>query len=285
MGSLSSALLGLDGTAGLRGWQWLFLVQGLPAVLMGVILVRFLPAAPATATWLTEAEKKWIQRELERDRALIGEPVRHNLLAPFANPKVLLLGLICFLLNGSCNALLLSAPAVLSAGTGLDTLRIGYVVTSGGILGVMCVLFAGWYSDRKGDRMWQACAYEVVVAVGLLLLGLNLTPVLVGAGYLLFAATIFASGVLVVSAWADVLPARELAVGFAAINTMGQIGNFASPYAFGLAKDATGDFRAGLIGSAVMAMFMAGLLLYLRAIVKSESRLRALKLAAALEVS
>jgi MFS transporter, ACS family, tartrate transporter len=76
MGGISGALLGLDGTAGLRGWQWLFLVQGLPAVLMGLILLRFLPAAPATVPWLEEREKAWIHQELARDTALIGAPAR-----------------------------------------------------------------------------------------------------------------------------------------------------------------------------------------------------------------
>jgi len=72
MGAISSGLLGLDGMAGLRGWQWLFLVQGLPGVLLGLILLRFLPDAPVTAPWLADGEKEWIRRELARDAALIG---------------------------------------------------------------------------------------------------------------------------------------------------------------------------------------------------------------------
>ena len=137
MGAISGGLLGLDGMAGLRGWQWLFLAQGLPAVVLGVILLRFLPDAPATAPWLSDGEKGWIQRELARDAALIGAPVRHNRLAAFANPRVLLLGAIGLLGNGAGNGLLLSAPAVLVAGTGLDTLHVGSLVSLGGGLGVV----------------------------------------------------------------------------------------------------------------------------------------------------
>ena len=158
MGAISGGLLGLDGMAGLRGWQWLFLVQGLPAVLLGVILLRFLPDAPATAHWLADREKAWIQRELARDAALIGAPVRHSLLAAFANPRVLLLGAIGLLGNGAGNGLLLSAPAVLIAGTGLDTLRVGSLVSLGGGLGVVCIFIAGWNSDRSGDRLRDAFA-------------------------------------------------------------------------------------------------------------------------------
>jgi ACS family tartrate transporter-like MFS transporter len=276
MGGISGALLGLDGTAGLRGWQWLFLVQGLPAVFMGLILLRFLPAAPATVSWLEEPEKAWIHRELARDAALIGAPVRHNLLAAFANPKVLLLGTIGFLGNGAGNGLALSAPAMLGAGTRLDTSHIGYLVSFGGILGVACVLFAGWNSDRTGDRLRDACGYTIVVAGALLLIGVASTPALVIVGYLLFAASWFTMGVVLVASWADVLHIREVAVGSAAINTLWQIGSFLSPFGWGVAKDATGNFRAGLIGASVLAMSEALLILYLRARVMSERRERAL---------
>ncbi len=196
MGAISGGLLGLDGMAGLRGWQWLFLVQGLPAVLLGLILMRFLPAAPATAAWLTNREKEWIHRELARDAALIGAPVRHNLLAAFANPRVLLLGSLGFLGNGAGNGLLLSAPAVLIAGAGLDTMHVGYLVSLGGSLGVMCIVIAGWNSDRTGDRLRDAFVLTVIVAAALLLLGVASTPALVAAGYLLFSATFFTAGML-----------------------------------------------------------------------------------------
>jgi ACS family tartrate transporter-like MFS transporter len=206
---------------------------------------------------------------------LIGVPVRHNLLAALGNPKVLLLGAIGFMGNCAGNGLALSAPNVLSAGAGLDTLHIGYLVSCGGILGVVCVLFAGWNSDRTGDRLRDACAFTVLLAGGLLLVGVASTPALVIAGYLVFAATWFTMGVLVVSSWADVLHVRQLAVGSAAINTLWQMGSFLSPYAWGVARDATGDFRAGLIGASLVAGTEALLILYVRARVISERRERA----------
>lgn len=274
MGGISGGLLGLDGAAGLRGWQWLFLVQGLPAVFLGMVILRFLPASPATAPWLAEREKAWIQEELARDAALIGAPVRHNLLAAFANPKVLLLGAIGFLGNCAGNGLALSTPAVLGAGAGLDTMHIGYLVSTGGILGIVFVLFAGWNSDRTGDRLRDACGYTIVLAAALLLIGFASTPDLVIVGYLLFASTWFTAGMLVISSWADVLHARQLAVGSAAINTLWQFGSFLSPYAWGVAKDATGDYRAGLTGATVVAVAEALLILYVRARVMSERRER-----------
>ena len=275
MGAISGGLLGLDGTAGLRGWQWLFLAQGLPAVVLGLVLLRVLPEAPATASWLADQEKEWIRRELARDAAVIGAPVRHSLLAAFANPRVLLLGAIGLLGNGAGNGLLLSAPAVLVAGTGLDALHVGSVVSIGGGLGVLCIIIAGWNSDRSGDRLRDAFALAVVLAAALLLLGVASTPALVVVGYLLFSATFFTAGALVVSSWADVLHVRQVAVGSAAINTLWQIGAFLSPYAWGVTKDATGSFRAGLIGASVLAITQALVTLYLRTRVMSERRARA----------
>ena len=285
MGAISSRLLGLDGMAGLRGWQWLFLVQGLPGVLLGLILLRFLPDAPATAPWLADREKEWIRRELARDAALIGAPVRHNLLAAFANPKVLLLGSLGFLTNGAGGGLLLSAPAVLIAGAGLDTTQVGFLVSLGGALGVVCIVIAGWNSDRHGDRLRDAFVLTVVIAAALLLLGVAKTPALAVTGYLLFSATVFTAGMLLISTWADVLHARQLAVGGAAINTLWQIGSFLSPYAWGVTKDATGSFRAALIGASVVVVVEALVILYVRTRVMSERGERAAALEQPLAVS
>ena len=265
MGGISGGLLGLDGMAGLRGWQWLFLVQGLPAVLMGLILLRFLPDAPATAPWLTDREKEWI-RSGTGSRCGVD---RRSCPAQSACRICQSEGTAAWLdrLPGQWRG---QRPATVGARSAGCRSRTRYVRSrllwsaSGGILGVVCILFAGWNSDRTGDRLRDAFAYEIVVAAALLLLGVASTPALVIVGYLLFAATFFTAGVLLVSSWADVLHVRQLAVGSAAINTLWQIGSFLSPYAWGVAKDATGDFRAGLIGASVLAVVEAVLILYVR---------------------
>jgi ACS family tartrate transporter-like MFS transporter len=274
MGSISAGLLGFDGRGGLRGWQWLFLVQGLPAALMGLVLLWILPRTPHAARWLTVPEKTWIQRELARDAALIGAPDRHNVWVTLRNPMVLLLGAIGLLLNFFGIGLSLFAPAVLSARAGLDTQAIGHLVTGGGMLGVIGVLFVGWNSDRHGDRLRDACVCAIACMTGLILIGMAPTPILVAVGYLLFAATWFSDGVLIASSWADVLHPRQLAVGAAAINTLWSIGSFVAPYGFGLARDATGGFTLGLIGSALVAGAQALMIFYVRARVASERRAR-----------
>jgi ACS family tartrate transporter-like MFS transporter len=149
----------------------------------------------------------------------------------------------------------------------------------------VCILIAGWNSDRRGDRLRDAFALTVVLAAALLLLGVASTPALVVAGYLLFSATFFTAGMLLMSSWADLLHVRQLAVGSAAINTLWQIGSFLSPYAWGVTKDATGSFRAGLIGASVVAVIEALVILYVRTRVMSERRERATGIEQPLAVS
>lgn len=264
MGGISGWLLGLDGHADLQGWQWLFLVQGLPAALVGLLVLRFLPDAPGTVDWLTAPEKAWIQDELAREQARIGVPVRHNVLAAFANPRVLLLGAIGFLLIGAITTFILSAPMILAGATGLDPKPVGYVVSFGGLVGAVIMLLAGNYADRHGDRFLNSFWFTVVLAGSFLVLSMPSVPMAAIVAYMAFAASCFAIPMLTSSGWAEVLHVRELAVGAAAINTMSQIGAFVTPYAWGVAKDATGGFQAGLFGLLVMTLMLGALILLLR---------------------
>lgn len=264
MGGMSGWLLALDGNAGLHGWQWLFLVQGLPTVLVGLVVLRYLPDSPATVSWLSNAEKDWIHTELAREQARIGEPLSHNILAAFRNPRVLLLGLFGFLLIGVITTVLLNTPLILQDATALDAKATGYVVALGGLLGAAAILFSGNYADRHGDRWGNAFWFCVVLAGALLVIGLAPSPMLVIIAYLVFATVCFTIPMLTSSGWAEVLHVRELAVGAAAINTICQIGAFVAPYGWGIAKDATGSFQPALITLSVVALLMSTLLLLLR---------------------
>lgn len=260
LGTASGWLLGLDGHAGLQGWQWLFLAQGLPSVLAGIILLRFLPERPGEVDWLTDAEKAWIADELTREQVRIGEPVNHGVLAAMRNPRVIQLGLFGMLLIGAITTLVLSAPLVLTAATGLPTGKVGLIVGLGGLIGSGLMLWAGNFADHRGARFPDALVYSVVLAIAFLVLALSASGAVTVAAYLVFAAVCFTVPMLTSSGWADVLSARELAVGAAAINTLSQIGAFIAPFAWGALKDATGDYRAGLFMLFAMAVMLCALL-------------------------
>ena len=265
MGAISARLLGLNGVAGLRGWQWLFLAQGLPSVLVGLIVLRFLPDKPDTAPWLTTDEKGWIDAELTREAAMIGEPEAHNVLRTLKNPKVLLLSATGFLQLGALTTVVLSAPILLQALTSLDTKHVGYVVAFGGILGALVMLLAGDYADRHGERFLNAFWLDLAMAGALVTLAVARSPMIVMAAYLIFAMSCFTIAMLVSSGWAEVLHVRELAVGSAAINSMCNLGAFAMPFAWGALRDATGSFSVGLTVLALCTVASAGLTMQVRA--------------------
>lgn len=269
MGGVSGSLLGLDGAAGLQGWQWLFLVQGLPTILVGLIVLRFLPDTPAIVPWLTTAEKAWIHGELAREQAVLGAGGGHNVLAAFRNPRVLLLGALGFMLIGAITTFILSAPAILAEATGLTMVQVGFLVSAGGLIGAGVMLFAGDYADRRGDRFLNAFWYAIVLAGSFLVIQLSPAPTIVIIAYLAFAASCFTIPMLTSSGWAEILGVRELAVGAAAVNTMSQIGAFVSPFAWGASRDATGSFDAGLAALCAMALITALLAIVIRSGVRA----------------
>ena len=267
MGGVAGWLLDLDGMGGLHGWQWLLLVEGLPAVVLGLIILRWLPDAPEAAPWLAAPEKDWIRRQLARDALRIGEPAEHHLLAALRNPLVLQLGLIGFLTIGGYIAFALSAPDLLAAATGLDARHVGYLMSLGSIIGLFSGLFTGWHSDRTGERFTYLIASTAIVGAACLTIGLATSAAVVTTAFLVLA-TAWTSVSL--STWmvsTDILHARLLAVGSAAINSISQLGAFVAPFAWGVAKDATGSYRAGLIGlSAVFLTAVAAILILRRQI-------------------
>lgn len=264
MGAVSGWLLGLDGQAGLHGWQWLFLAQGLPTVLFGLVVLRFLPESPASVVWLNQSEKDWICGELAREQERIGAPARHDVLAAFRNPRVQLFGAMGFLLIGALTTFILSTPIILTAATGWSATKVGYVVSLGGVLGAAALLYMGNHADRHGDRFLNAFWLGIIMAIAFAAILAAPSPLVVVIGYLAFATVCFAIPMLTSSGWAEALHVRELAVGAAAINTICQIGSFLGPFGWGALKDATGSFDTGLVVLILMTLAMCSLLLVIR---------------------
>lgn len=264
MGAMAGSLLGLEGRGGLHGWQWLFLVQGLPSAVIGLMVLMFLPDRPATAHWLSDEEKLWIAGELAREQSTIGAPSSATIMAAFRNPRVLMSGAIGIMLIGAVTTMNLSAPLLLDGATHLDPAQIGYLVGFGGLLGAGALLLLGNFADRVGDRLLLSSVCALVMASALAVILAAPSPMAVALSYLAFAAVCFAMPMLNSSTWAEILHARELAVGSAAINTLSQIGAFVTPFAWGAAKDATGSFDAGLGGLVALSLGTAAMTLVLR---------------------
>ncbi len=264
MGAVAGTLLGLHGRMGLAGWQWLFLVEGLPAVLMSVVFLLYLPDRPSTVRWLTEAEKLWLEIRLDAERALATPAGDFKHIKALLDPRILAFTAVNFLYLGSYYAFNLSAPAVLLAATGLSTQAVGFLVAIGGLTGAAGMIFIGWHSDLRKERYIHLDVPLMIVAGCFGVMAFVHAPVVIMATYLIFMAAYFAVIGAFWTAPGEILDPRSLAVAVAAINGVGQVGSFLMPFAWGIVRDATGNFHAGLTALIVPYVLAAVIVLILR---------------------
>ena len=247
MGGLSAWLLGLHGAGGLSGWQWLFVVQGLPAALVGIAFLLWLPDSPRSVSWLTADQCDRIEAELSADAARMGPTTSHSILEVMRDPIVLQFGIIGLLTIGATVTFTLSAPLMLKA-NGLSESAIGLLVSGGGLLGAASMLLVGWVTDRSRDRFPAMLVSTAGMAIAFIMMSAASNGAVSVIAYLLFAASWCGITMALVSAWPDFLHGTRLVVGCAAINTLNQLGAFGIPLAWGWAKDMTGGYHAGLTG-------------------------------------
>lgn len=255
IGALSPWLLSFDGAQGLQGWQWLFLVEGLPAVGVGLLVLFLLPESPDAVGWLRREQKAWVARTLAGDAQTHGRTHAQGVLAALRHPQVWRLGLFGFLTVGSAITFAMSAPQVLTEATGLDTFTIGRLTMLTGVLGAAGILLAGVLSDRRGERFSTMVASTAVVGVCYAIMASTLHghAILFLAAYLAWGFAVWAVSFANIMCWPDLLPRHYLAVGCAAINCISQVGAFLMPYAWGAGRDVTASFKQGLFGLAVCA--------------------------------
>jgi ACS family tartrate transporter-like MFS transporter len=264
MGSIAGALLGLDGQLGLKGWQWLFLVEGLPAVLLSIVILFVLPDGPAQARWLTADERNWITARLAADNTRPGVAVDRGVLNSLIEPRVWLLGITAMCILGAAYAFGLSAPMLLQGATQLDVTGVGYLIAGVAALGAVSMITAGWHSDRRRERHLHLAVYLLFMAAAFAAMGLSVTPwvvVLAYAATVVFGNAIQAVFYLIPT---DFLRGRSAAGGIAAINSIGMVGSFVGPFAWGIAKDYTGSFQAGLLALTVPYLVAATIIIVLR---------------------
>ena len=270
MGGLAGALLGLQGRLGLAGWQWLFLIEGLPAILMSVVFLFSLPDSPEQAKWLAAEEREWIANRLASDADALGAQ-SHNIFRALLNPFVLLFAVVNFLTLGSWYAFTLSAPELLDQATHLGATRVGYLVSGAGALGAIVMLFNGWHSDRQGERYFHLITPLVLMALAYGVMSFTANPVVVMAAY---AVAVMCNAGIAAVFWlapGDLLHPRSAAVSIAAINGVGQFGSFLSPYAWGLAKDYSGSFHAGVTALPIPFLIAAAIVLVLHLRARAQS--------------
>jgi MFS transporter, ACS family, tartrate transporter len=245
-GFLSSWLLGLDGLIGLRGWQWLFLLEGVPTVALGVAMFWLLPDSPASARWLNRGERAWLEEELAAENLRLGAGKEFPALRALRDPKVLQLAAVACLTIGGYMGFALIAPLVLMTATGMDVQHVGYLVSCGGLMTVVGMLISGWHSDRIGSRFGHLFGGTLAVAACFAAMSFATTSAMLVTAYLamsLFWPAVTLSTNLVAT---EVVQCRMVPVAVACINTLAQLGAFAVPVLWGISKDSTGSYHFGL---------------------------------------
>jgi ACS family tartrate transporter-like MFS transporter len=242
---LSGALLSLRGSLGLDGWQWLFLVEGLPAVALGVIALIFLTDTPELAQWLPDDEKQWLIEALRRDRASTNESAT-TVRAGLFNPVVWWLAAGLFLIVTSGYGFSFFLPQIVKAFSGASDLAVGAWTAVPFLLAAVAMVTVAAHSDRTGERRGHVAACGCVAALGLTLAAMPWPPAARFAALSLAAVGLYSFTPPFWSLPTAFLRGDGAAVGIAFINAVGNLGGFLGPSIMGWMKDATGDYLIGL---------------------------------------
>jgi ACS family tartrate transporter-like MFS transporter len=264
MGALAGALLNLQGKLGLAGWQWLFVVEGIPPIVLSAVFLVKLPDNPANARWLTEEERTWLQNQLKKDTDshVHDAGVARALL----DPRVWLIGMLHFCLIATAYAYTFSAPAILLKVTGLSITKVGFITAGMGLLGALCMLGGAAHADRTKEHYWHIAIPCVLMAGSYLVVGLATTPSVVFIAILFAVVSYY---LLQGSAWTipfSFLKGKSAAAGIAAVGSIAIVGGFVGPYWMGLVKDHTGSYQPGLLSLTVPCLTGAVIILVLRRI-------------------
>jgi ACS family tartrate transporter-like MFS transporter len=244
-GPLSGALLGLSGCMGLAGWQWLFLLEGLPAVILGFVVLRLWIEDPAHAPWLDAQERDWLRERLRQEHSQKASGPRHMGEA-VANPRVWLLSVQYFAIGLGNYGINMWLPQMIKSFGRLSSMQVGLLSAipfSASALGVITI---AWSADRRREYRWHLAGPALVGAGGLLALAQLHTPAL---ALLTLSLAIACAHGAVGPFWSmpsSFMVGSANAGGIALINSMGNLGGFAGPWVVGLLKRHTPSFAPAL---------------------------------------
>jgi MFS family permease len=259
-GPLGGALLRLDGTLGVRGWQWIFLVEGLPAVLLACYGLVTLSNRPVDAHWLTTEQRTWLQRRLDSEAvAKTGHGM--GLLRSIASPQLLILTLAYVAMAYGIYAMAFFLPLIVKS-LGLSNTAIGYILVLPNICGSIGMILCSRSSDRTGERIWHVVLPVAVAGLGAMAAGLLLDNIyLTIAAFCVAMCGIAASLPVFWNLPTAYLGAGAAAGGIAFVNSVGNISGYLAPQVTGALRDATGGYTAPMLVAGVVMLFGAGLIL------------------------
>jgi ACS family tartrate transporter-like MFS transporter len=258
-GPISGWLLDWNHRGGLAGWQWMFLLEAIPAVALGFVAWFFLADNPGRASWLSPAEKSWLLQTLDGETSPASATSTEHPGLWFANPSLWGFALVYFGLNTCTYGISLWLPTALHSLTGLSNFLLGLLSTVPYLAAAILMVLIGAHSDRTEERRWHI-AFSAF-AGGIALVVSSFSPG-IAISVFCFAIALSASSSMAGPFWAMAsgsFTASAAALSIALINAIGNLGSGFGPYWIGHLRDATGSFRAGLLSVAAMLTF-AGLI-------------------------
>lgn len=258
---MSTALLALDGLLGLHGWQWLYILEAIPTVLLGVATLFFLTDRPEEARFLSPEERAWITATLAAERRQIETHSTVSLLQSFWNPKVLLLSLNYLGIVTASLGMLIFLPQIVKQ-LGVSNMQVGWISMIPYLCGALAMIVCGWVSDRLAERRWTLFATSVLSALGLVVAAMGVGTWWAIVGMSVAAAGFYGSKGPFWSMPGMFLTGAAAASGIAWINSLGNLGGFFGPSIVGWVRQETGSFAGGLYtlaGFAAMAALVAAL--------------------------
>src|SRR6266545_3204365 len=257
-GPLSGALLGFDGIYGLKGWQWLFFLEGLPAVVLGASVMFYLNDRPETTHWLTPAERDWLVETLatERKACLLRPDIRTAL----TDGTVWELGIIFLLVAAGFYGYSFWAPLIIKSLTGLSNFKVGLVLGAISAVTIVGMLLNGYHSDRTGERAKHIAVPLLVMGIGLIGCALLRQPVWAIIALALVPLGHCASYGPFWSMPTQFFTGPAAAAGIALVTMIANVGSFVGPTLIGILKTRTGTHTAAFLllgGLAVIAALLA----------------------------
>jgi MFS transporter, ACS family, tartrate transporter len=263
-GPLSGLLLRLGGTHGLAGWQWLFLIEGVPAIALGIVTLFYLDDRPEQARWLAPGEREWLGGVMRAEQEEKLQRHSHTLLTALVHPKVLELCVLYFSIIISFYGVVFWLPQILKNFSGMSNFMVGLVSAVPYFIAAVAMVLIGNHSDKTGERGRHVAFSALAGSIGLALSAAlqHNNPMLAFLALCLAALGIWSTLGPFWSVPTEFLSGAAAAGGIALVNSIGNVGGFVGPYVVGYFKQRTGDFTAGLFVLAATLLVGSCLALY-----------------------
>jgi len=260
---ISGAILELNGTFGISGWKWLFILEGLPPIVLGIIGIYYLTDRPQQASWLSAEQRNWLMGALERDAKATGVVHGEGVLKTSTKPMVLLFGFCNFGLFCGLASLFPWLPQIIKT-FGLPASQVGLVTAIPPVAGLVGMIVLSRHSDHVGERFYYAVMTFLIAAGGFAIAAFAATPVWIIIGFMVANVGVYGTQAVFWTIPQSYMSRQSAPGAIGLVSTIGSIGGATIPIGIGRAKDASGSFTIGFLCVSAVLVFAAVLILIAR---------------------